>query len=264
MPRLSESEKKILSANLHKLLDKFHMSIPHAAQICSISLRTFESYYYAEKSPSIKNLTIIANAFLITPTALIAEEMSEKTIDERRTYFEMSKLLGASAQSDLSASLNRHFDVFPPSLLQLFKDLGLMITFLPTFTYEDFTSNLIDDYNFDAVKEYTDIYDKRFEISSDASEDIRKTVEKLKAALMPEREQYILEHAGLDYVIYHLDKGTYKNLDDVPVKVRISTLLDVSNAKRPADLIIHPQEYSLTDLCNFKDHIIDEIYDFLE
>ena len=264
MPRLSESEKKILSANLHKLLDKFHMSIPHAAQICSISLRTFESYYYAEKSPSIKNLTLIANAFSITPTALIAEEMSEKMIEEKRTYFEIKRLMDATVQSDLLLSLNRCFDIFPSPLLQLFEDTGFNITFLPAFTYDDFTSNLIDDYNFDAIKEYTDIYDKRFEISPDTSDDIRKTVEKLKAALMPERKQYILEHAGLDYVIYHLDKGTYKNLDDVPVKVRIFTLLDVSNAKRPSDLIIHPQEYSLTDLCNFKDHIIDEIYDFLK
>ena len=264
MPRLSESEKKILSANLHKLLDKFHMSIPHAAQICSISLRTFESYYYAEKSPSIKNLTLISNAFSITPTALIAEEMSEKMIEEKRTYFEIKKLMMASAQSDLLSSLNRHFDVFAPSLLQLFKDLGLMITFLPAFSYEDFTSNLIDDYSVESIKEYTDIYDKRFEVSPDASDDIRKTVEKLKAALMPEREQYILEHAGLDYVIYKLEKGAYKQLEDVPLKVRISTFLDISNVKCPADLMIKPKEYSLIDLCNFKEHIIDEIYDFLE
>ena len=81
---------------------------------------------------------------------------------------------------------------------------------------------------------------------------------------MPEREKYILEHAGLDYVIYHLDKGSYKNLGDVPVKVRISTFLDISNVKCPADLMIKPKEYSLIDLCNFKEHIIDEIYDFLE
>ena len=264
MPRLSESEKKILSANLHKLLDKFHMSIPHAAQICSISLRTFESYYYAEKSPSIKNLTLISNAFSITPTALIAEEMSEKMIEEKKTYFEMKRHMDATAQSDLLLSLNRSFDIFSSSLLQLFKNTGFDITFLPTFTYEDFTSNLIDDYNFDAVKEYTDIYDKRFEVSPDASDDIRKTVEKLKAALMPEREQYILEHAGLDYVIYKLEKGAYKQLEDVPLKVRISTFLDISNVKCPADLMIKPKEYSLTNLHNFKEHIIDEIYDFLE
>ena len=137
-----------------------------------------------------------------------------------------------------------------------------MITFLPAFSYEDFTLHLIDDYNVESIKEYTDIYDKRFEVSPDASDDIRKTVEKLKAALMPEREQYILEHAGLDYVIYKLEKGAYKQLEDVPLKVRISTFLDISNVKCPADLMIKPKEYSLIDLCNFKDLFFDELFVF--
>ena len=78
MPRLSAIEKENLSTNLHLLLEKYHMSIPYAAQSCGISLRTFESYYYCEKSPSIKNLTKIANFFLLTPTALISEKLPDK------------------------------------------------------------------------------------------------------------------------------------------------------------------------------------------
>ena len=148
------------------------MSIPYAAQSCGISLRTFESYYYCEKSPSIKNLTKIANFFLLTPTALISEKLpdkeskmkgSKKMLEDKRAYYEVKKLLENDNQNDLIDLLNCQFEDIHLSVIQMFKDLGFQVDFVPTFTYEDLTDYLIDDFNLKSYKEYCELYDKRFD-----------------------------------------------------------------------------------------------------
>lgn len=290
MPRLSALEKETLSTNLHYLLEEYHMSIPAAALSCGISLRTFESYYYGEKGPSLKNLTKIANHFLLTPTALIGEKFvphetpsgyktfSDLSVKERKAYFEVKKLMEKNKKNDLMELLEIQFEDIHFSTVKMFNDLGFQIDFIPTFTYEELQDYLVDDFNLKTYNEYCELYDKRFEIvrtsndknlTPESKAQISETVIRLKKFLEPEREQYLLENVGLNCVLHYLDKGKYKYKSDIPLKVRISTILTdadvkIDKIKSSKDFFGQPKEFSLIDFIKFECQITDMLFDFLD
>lgn len=268
MSQLTDNEKRNLSKNLHLLLEKYHLTIPFVAQACNLRLRTFESYYYGEKSPSLERLNKLAIYFNLTPTALIAEELSSKLLEQKVAFREVQELLHSEAENTLIESINIQFKEIHFSVIQMFKDLGFEVDFIPTFTNEEFQSLLYtDEFTIDAYKKYCEIYDKRFVISPDASEEARQTVERLKTMLIPEREQYLLEHVGLDLISNNIENNVYSHLTEIPLKVRISTInenIDRSYITSKSDMLYSPKEYSLLDLKKLEGQLIDTLYNFLD
>lgn len=292
MARLTEQEKKYLSTNLKMLCAKTKLPNPEIAKLCNIPLRTFESYYYGEKSPSSSNFQKLASFFLTTPSTLCSSDFSKKTLEENHIYHNIC-FIRDEIRDNYPSTIIRDFlsskYLKHSSFVEFCKTIKVHINYVPIFS-----SNELEDLTYDE-KTGIDIlelkrYIEKRQVNSlknlesekiikaklmqegntekDANDKLttyRKVARKLADLLLDDIPENVRRTQGLQYLVDEISKGNYENcdIDDLPIRIEVCRISskDAEKKRTISDYIVPVKTYSIKDFMKLQNDFIQKIWD---
>lgn len=293
MPRLSTDEKENLSANLKKLSEKVHLSVPQMAKLCDIPLRTFESYFYSKnsKSPSENNLKKIAKAFNTTPTALISSDYHLTTIEENRIYHSVCYIRDELLDNE-PATIIRDFicQKYPEhyAFINFCKSFDLHVNYVPVFSIEEVENLTMDDIsgidilelekymktnqlkglrNLESEKHIKENLLKKGDTEEEALKKIasyRKAAQKMADIIQPDIPESIRKKYGLQYIADGITQGRYQRIEPTELPIRIE-ICRTSSSPDPQktninDYIVPVKTYSIAEFIDIQNKFCNELY----